>query len=163
MKNLCIFTTKLNIYSTSVSKHSYPILNYDNADSSKDQNVKTNTGNSGIYRWVNKNKGKSYIGSSVNLGKRFTYYYSFKYLNDPKNKMLITKALLKFGYSNFSLEILEYCNKSDLIIKEQFYFYNLKPEYNILSKARSSLGFKHSEKTRLKMSLKSPEHLNKIK
>jgi|ERR1700679_197995 len=107
--------------------------------------------------------GKSYIGSSINLGKRLSNYYSFNYLVDPKNKMLITKALLKYGYSNFSLEILEYCSKSDLITREQFYFYNLKPEYNILTKAKSSLGFKHSEKTKLKMSIKSQDHLDKIR
>lgn len=106
---------------------------------------------------------KLILEAGVNLGKRLTKYYSLKYLTDPKNKMLITKALLKYGYSKFSLEILEYCNKSDLITKEQFYFDEFKPEYNILSKARSSLGFKHSEKTRLKMSIKSPEHLDKIR
>jgi hypothetical protein len=106
MKNLSLFTTKLKFYSTNVFKYSYPILNYDNADSSKYPIVNENKGNSCIYRWVNKTNGKTYIGSSVNLGKRFTNYFSLKYLNDLKIKMLITKALLKYSYSNFSLEIL---------------------------------------------------------
>jgi len=63
------------------------------------------------------------------------------------NKTPIHNALLKYGYANFSLEILEYCEKKDSISKEQFYFDLLKPEYNILEKAGSSLGFKHTDDT----------------
>ena len=55
--------------------------------------------------------------------------------------MAINRALLKYGYSNFTLEIIEYCEPSDVIDREQFYLDLLQPEYNILSKAGSSLGF----------------------
>jgi group I intron endonuclease len=54
------------------------------------------------------------------------------------------------GYQNFRLEILEYCAKSKTIQKEQFYIDLLKPVYNILTKACSSLGYKHSEETLVK-------------
>jgi group I intron endonuclease len=64
-----------------------------------------------------------------------------------KNKTPIHNALVKYGYSNFSLEILEYSNIKDVIEREQDYLNILKPEYNILQNAGSSLGFKHSEKT----------------
>lgn len=141
----------------------FPILVYNNADSMKLQAVKENRGKSGVYRWINQNKGKTYVGSSVNLGKRFTSYYSFKYLTDPKRNMLIHKALLKYGYSNFTLEILEYCDSHTLLEREQYYIDNLKPEYNILAKAGSSFGFRPSEETRLKMSIKTPEHLEKTR
>lgn len=60
-------------------------------------------------------------------------------------------ALLKHGYSSFSLLILEFCVISDLLERENHYFKLLKPEYNILTKAGSSLGFKHSEKTKAQM------------
>jgi group I intron endonuclease len=66
--------------------------------------------------------------------------------------MVICRALLKRGYSNFNLEILEYCDSKDLIIREQYYIDLLKPEYNILKKAGSLLGFKHSDETRAKLS-----------
>jgi len=66
--------------------------------------------------------------------------------------MAINRALLKYGYSNFTLEIIEYCEPSDVIDREQFYLDLLQPEYNILSKAGSSLGFKHSEETKIKIS-----------
>jgi group I intron endonuclease len=63
-------------------------------------------------------------------------------------KTPIHNALLKYGFNNFSLEILEYSeNGVDLITREQYFFDLLKPEYNILAIAGSPLGFKHSEKT----------------
>ena len=82
--------------------------------------------------------------------------------------MVINRALNKYKHSNFSLEILEYCEPSNVISRvssparrlkrgdyllEQYYFaYNLlNPEYNILKIAGSSLGFKHSEETLKKM------------
>src|SRR5690554_2763880 len=89
--------------------------------------------------------GKSYIGSSINLSRRFSQYYSLNYIASPSRNMAIYKALLKYGYQYFQLEVLEYCDPSNVISREQFYFGLLKPEYNILSQAGSSLGFKHSE------------------
>jgi group I intron endonuclease len=98
-----------------------------------------------VYRWVNKLNNKTYIGSSIDFTTRLYKYYSLKHL--IKNKTPIHNALVKYGYSNFKLEILEYCNINDAILREQYYLDNLNPEYNILEKAGSSLGFKHSEKT----------------
>jgi len=140
-----------------------PIKVYDNADTLKAQAVKENRGKSGIYGLINKANGNSYVGSSVNLGKRFSNYYSFKYITDPKRNMIIHKALIKHGYSAFSLVVMEYCETTNIISREQYYIDLLKPKYNILSQAGSSLGFKHSEETRLKMSKKSPDLLEKIR
>lgn len=64
----------------------------------------------------------------------------------------IHNALLKLGYFNFSLEILEYCEKKSTILREQFYMDLMKPEYNILKQAGSSLGYRHTEETIAKMS-----------
>jgi group I intron endonuclease len=55
------------------------------------------------------------------------------------------------GYSSFSLIILEFCEILDLLERENHYFKLLKPEYNILQKAGSSLGFEHSEETKALM------------
>ena len=112
--------------------------------------VRDNKGKIGIYRWVNIISGNSYIGSSTNLGKRIADYYSYGYISDIKKNMLIDKALLKYGYSNFKFEILEYCKKDEVLLREQYYLDLLKPEYNILKKAGSRLGFKHSEATKAK-------------
>jgi hypothetical protein len=63
----------------------------------------------------------------------------------------IYRALLKYGYHNFNLEILEYCDKKSLISREQYYIDLLKPKYNICKTAGSMLGFKHSLETLLKL------------
>lgn len=88
--------------------------------------------------------GKKYIGSSSDLRIRLRNYFKISHL-ERQFSMLINRALLKYGYSNFYLEILEYCISSVLIEREQYYLDLLKPEYNILSKAGSRLGSKHSE------------------
>lgn len=57
------------------------------------------------------------------------------------------------GYNAFTLDILEYCEKEELITREQYYIDKLSPSYNILKIAGSSLGFTHSEKTKSIMSI----------
>jgi hypothetical protein len=56
------------------------------------------------------------------------------------------------------LNILEYCDISTVIEREQYYLHNLKPEYNILEIAGSPLGRKHTEVTKLKLSANSQAH-----
>jgi hypothetical protein len=45
------------------------------------------------------------------------------------------------------LEIIEYCDPTIIIEREQYYLDNLRPEYNILKVAGSSYGRKLSKKT----------------
>lgn len=51
--------------------------------------------------------------------------------------MIINRALIKEGYSKFSLTILEYCEKADLMAREKHYFTIINPEYNILKEPGS--------------------------
>jgi len=76
-------------------------------------------------------------------------YYSISHLTSVN--MVINKALLKYGHENFSLTILEYCDNLAVIEREQLYFDNLKPEYNVLPLAGSSGSFIHTEESKLKM------------
>jgi group I intron endonuclease len=112
--------------------------------------LKENKGKSGIYMITNKLTNDIYIGQSADLSKRFKNYFNLSYIKS-KDSFIISRALIKYGYSNFSVTILEYCDKSDLIIKEQYYFNKLNPQYNILKIAGSSRGFKHSEETKIKI------------
>jgi hypothetical protein len=128
------------------------VKSYTNALTSKKEIIKENQDKVGIYRWVNLSSGMTYLGSSVNLGNRFEMYFNHKFISDPKSGMVIHKALIKYGYSGFKLEIIEYCNQNEVLTREQYYLDLLKPEYNILKKAGSSLGFKHTDKTRALMS-----------
>ena len=44
---------------------------------------------------------------------------------------MICRAMLKHGYSNFSLTILEYCEPDKCLEREGYYLKLFKPEYNI--------------------------------
>ena len=110
---------------------------------------------------------RRYIGSSVNLAIRFTGYFNISYLSNKKccGKSKINKALIKYGYSSFSLEILEYCDQSQTINREQYYLDLLNPEYNILKIAGSPVGYKHSEESLAKIRVRSnsQEHKEYLK
>lgn len=58
--------------------------------------------------------------------------------------MPINLAISKYGLQEFKLEILEYSDKFVTIEREQFYLDKFKPEYNILKKAGSVFGFRHT-------------------
>jgi group I intron endonuclease len=99
-----------------------------------------------VYRLTNNLNNKTYVGSTVNLSTRFYKYFSIKHLSERKTP--IHNALLKYGFNNFTLEILEYCESGiNPVTREQYYFSKLKPEYNILEQAGSSLGYKHTAAT----------------
>lgn len=114
---------------------------------------KENRGKTGVYRFTNKITGDTYIGSAVNLSRRFREYFSLNFLNKEvlKNKSIIYRALLKYGYINFSLEILEYTDKSSVLVREQYYLDVLNPSYNICKVAGSSYGRITKENTRMKL------------
>ena len=93
-----------------------------------------------------------------------------------RSRSIDNRSLIKYGYSNFSLEILEYCEPSIVVLREQHFFRSIKTSrvlrspkklqppvshrncvqnmgaYNILKIAGSSLGFKHSLETKAKIS-----------
>lgn len=133
-------------------KNIIPIVSYPNADKCKSSLLTDNREKSGVYMWVNNLNHESYVGSSINITKRLRRYYSKNYMEDKVriHNSRIFEALLKHGYSDFSLVILEYCNVDVLIKREQYFIDKLKPEYNICKTAGSMLGFKHSEETKLK-------------
>jgi group I intron endonuclease len=113
--------------------------------------LKENKGKSGIYMLTNKLTSDIYIGQSTDISKRFKNYFNLSYIKS-KDSFIINKALIKYGYYNFSVTILEYCDKYDLLVREQYYFDKLNPQYNILKIAGSSRYFKHSEETKAKIS-----------
>nr|AVD96816.1 GIY-YIG homing endonuclease [Ophiostoma novo-ulmi subsp. novo-ulmi] len=122
-----------------------PVKFYLNSDKEKELIIKDNKNRAGIYRWTHIESGKSYIGSSKNLSMRLKQYFNYNHISYPKRNLRIYKALLKYGYSSFNFEILEYCDTSVLLKREQYYFDTLNPEYNILKVAGSPLGYRHSE------------------
>jgi group I intron endonuclease len=94
--------------------------------------------------------GKCYIGSSSNLSSRYSDYLKPSYFN--RNDLVMPRAFKKYGYENFVFEILEYCDLSILISREQYYLDLLHPEYNVAKVAASNLGIKRSEEFKSKIS-----------
>jgi group I intron endonuclease len=140
-------STKLDLNLSTI----VPSLVYSNADTEKLYIVKNNRGKSGVYCWVNNESGVRYVGSSIDLGARLLSYYSLR--NLMRENMVIYKALLKYGHSKFSLEILEYCDQNCVIKREQYYIDFLKPKYNILKIAGSFVGYKHTPEALEKLRL----------
>lgn len=119
----------------------------------------------GVYQLVNLKNGKTYIGSSNNLYRRIKEYLNPLYItrNLKKGNSAILSAILKYGYINFGIKILEIIEfesnqtktkiKKTILAKEQYFINLIKPEYNINLIAGSNLGRIYSEEVKLKMSL----------
>ena len=97
-----------------------PIKSYSNAEADKAKILKENTNKSGIYMFQNSKNGQRYIGSAENLKRRFNEYFNINYLLRNQS-MAICCALIKHEYPNFSLTIIEYCEVSELLIREKYY------------------------------------------
>lgn len=78
------------------------LVSFNNADVQKAEIIKEIKGKAGIYRWINNNNGKSYVGSSVDLSKRLYRYFSLAHIMVESKNSAICKALVKYGYGNFS-------------------------------------------------------------
>lgn len=130
-----------------------PIKIYPNSDINKKEIIEENKDKAGVYQFINLLTGDSYIGSSTNLSRRFKQYYNYSFISSPnRGKSIIFSSILSYGYSNFSLIILEYCEIKDTIDREQFYLDLIKPKMNILQTAGNSLGYKHTQESLEKMS-----------
>lgn len=84
---------------------------------------------SGIYKILNNITGEFYIGSSKDIKDRWRRHRLRRNLNNPTT--LLYKAIKLYGINNFSFYILEECNECVLLLKEQQYIDDLKPQYNM--------------------------------
>ena len=169
-RNLHMLTSQTRSFSSTAfvfnlnASPDYPSVKlYENVDKDKLLIIRENKAKAGVYRFLNLTNGKSYVGSSSSLVRRFREYLSIYYLELQleKGKSNICTALLKHGYSSFQLEILEYCTPDKVIEREQYFLDLLKPEYNILTTAGSSLGHLHTDEAKAKMSLAWTEERKK--
>lgn len=99
---------------------------------------------SGIYIITNTVNDKAYIGSSVDIHKRWK-----RHLKDLKankhHSIILQRAWNKYGEKSFTFSVLEKCSEENLLNEENYYFKILKPEYNTYLVAGSPLGSIRSE------------------
>jgi len=105
----------------------------------------------GIYKIQNTVNGKRYIGSAVDLKRRWCEHRVLLRRGEHTNQKL-QRAWDKYGEAVFEFIPMLLCNPSDLIPHEQLALDGLKPEYNIAPTAGSSLGVKHTPEARARMS-----------
>lgn len=113
---------------------------------------------SGIYQIVNTENKKRYIGSSVNIDRRFGKHLRTLRSNSHANRYL--QNAYNQNPSVFKFFILELCEIKELLLVEQKYlnilFDDQKNCYNIAKIAGAPMtGRKASEETKKKMSLNS--------
>ena len=109
----------------------------------------------GIYKIININNNKVYIGSAVNICNRWKNHISCLNKNKHHSSKL-QNSWNKHSADNFIFEIIEECDKEKLIEREQYYidlYGSYKSGYNSTPKSGSNLGRKCSEETIKKMSV----------
>ena len=116
---------------------------------------------SGIYKITCIINGIIYIGSTINLKNRKNCHFKCLRKNTHGNKKL-QRSFNKHGEENFIFEILEYCEKTNLVEREQYYLDTLlfasenntkfnKLGFNICRRAGNTLGTKRTEESKEKM------------
>lgn len=150
-------------------KNLNPVYIYENLEQASTRNkiLEETRGLSGIYLILNKVTKDYYIGSaSTNkLHVRFA-----NHLIHFSGSKVVKNAVRKYKISEFAFLILELFpeivtkeNNKNLLDVEDFYLKTLIPNYNILTEAGSSFGYKHSEMTRILMKANySQERRDKI-
>ena len=62
-----------------------PRISYNDTGTMKIDILRDNKAKAGIYRWIRREAGKSYIGSTGDLNERMANYFSIKYLEGRLN------------------------------------------------------------------------------
>jgi group I intron endonuclease len=105
---------------------------------------------SGVYKIFTENK--CYVGSAINLYHRLQIHRG-ALRNNKHHNIIIQNHFNKYGEQEFELEILEFCDKENLMEREQFWIDEINPEFNICRIAYSNLGLKLSDEAKLKISI----------
>lgn len=110
---------------------------------------------SGIYAIRNTTNKKSYIGSAVNVSRRFKEHRQRLKAGTHHSRKL-QRAWSKYGDEGFEFCLIELAEIEILIEREQFWIDHfgsaLSSGYNVCPTAGSILGVKRSAETRAKMS-----------
>lgn len=106
----------------------------------------------GIYQIQSKCKSERiYIGSSVNITKRWNYHLGNLKGNRHVNKRL-QNHYNKYGKNDLMFSILIGCDQENLIANEQFFIDSYNPWFNLCKIASTTKGLKHTDECKKRMS-----------
>lgn len=119
-----------------------------------------------IYKITNKINGKSYVGKTTMLLNQ-------RMASHRCADTVIGKAIRKYGWENFNVEVLEECETAEQLNEREIFWIaalNCKTPngYNRSNGGDGPTGYSHSDEARAKLSAagkgrkKSPEHRAKI-
>lgn len=106
---------------------------------------------SGIYKITHTESNRFYVGSAKSIKSRWSTHRQDLIKNKHHSKYL-QSIYNKYGKDSIIYEVIEYCEISELLIREQHYLDTLKPVLNTVKTAGSPIGYKHSEETKRKQS-----------
>ena len=86
---------------------------------------------------------KNYVGSAKDIIFRINRH-KYEISNKKHNNKKMENYFIKNGLNNLCYNVLIECEICDLIMYEQKYIDEIKPYFNILKKAYSLQGYKHS-------------------
>lgn len=120
-------------------------------------------GKCGVYMFVNRETNESYIGSSIDLRRRFNEYCNYVARNAiNRDSGDIFVKLKEYGVQSFDLYLLENYSMDDikfgkltsaeLVEAEQRYIDLYSPQYNVRTDTHANVGHSLSDATRKKMS-----------
>lgn len=106
----------------------------------------------GVYGIVNPSTGRCYIGSSIDVWKRWQEHR--KHLREGRHHSpALQNAWNRHGEPSFAFVFLEAARREDLRAAEQCWLDQLRPEYNAAPSALAPMqGRSHSAESRRKMS-----------
>ncbi len=113
----------------------------------------------GIYKITNNINNNCYIGSSVDIYKRWREHRARSEINTRWYKNTYYNhlycAFRKYGRDNFTYEIIEIVNDiNNLLVKEQYWYDYYSPQYNKMRPDRTPIcaGKLHTQETKNKIS-----------
>ena len=107
-------------------------------------------GRAGVYL-IRSSDGRQYIGSAVNIGKRWRNHWRDLEGGKHHNRFM-QRAWRKRGRRDFQFSVLLFCDRENLLQYEQACIDAYRPEYNAAPVAGSQLGYRHTKETRARMS-----------
>jgi len=107
---------------------------------------------SGIYLIQNNKDSRKYIGSATDLYTRY-HNHRLHLLRGNHCNQKLQRFVSKYSFEALLFSVIELCDKTDLIKLEQYWIDELKPQFNIAKFAGNTLGYRHTEETKKRLSL----------